>query len=166
MMAGVMSDEISSSMLGKKPEEALAKLSVLVVEDDSLMRSLLGRLLHDLGCGHVLEAKDGIDALAQTKSFYRQVDLIILDLSMPKMDGLGFLESVRKGISNIDRHTPVMVLTGHGDSEYVAQAATLGIHGYILKPVSIDTITQRILAALKKHREEQADAKTQKKPDR
>jgi DNA-binding response OmpR family regulator len=104
---------------------------VLVVEDDSPIRTMLADLLHDAGY-QVVEATDGFEAINALRE--RRPDLIVLDLMMPRMSGWQFLERSRALIDHDS--IPVIVLSaiqGHGD-----YPATLGVAAWFTKPLDVE----------------------------
>ncbi len=102
---------------------------VLVVEDDEAVRMLLVRSLRRRGCD-VDEAADGIQALACVEEAVPEV--VVTDMAMPNLDGLGLLRSLRESHPDL----PVIVLTGHGSIDNVLQAMREGVlFDYLLKPL-------------------------------
>jgi two-component system chemotaxis response regulator CheY len=121
-----------------------SQLQILIVDDMRSMRSLVRSTLLQLGCDKVIEAEDGEDALA--KLAIRPAHLIISDLNMPKMDGLGFLEAVRASPSLKD--TAFIMLTSRGDGDLVRQALALKVNNYLMKPFALDALKRKIEAVL------------------
>src|SRR5262245_47847838 len=106
---------------------ARATKRVLIVDDDEsivrVLRDALGLFQHDPACA-VETAADGAEGLAAIER--GQVDLILLDLHMPKMTGLELLTEIRRrGL-----RTPVLVLTGNEDNKSAASALKSGIFAY------------------------------------
>jgi two-component system, chemotaxis family, chemotaxis protein CheY len=126
----------------------LKKISVLVVDDEVFMRKLIGRMLSELGFGAIVEAHDGIDGLAKLKLDTPHIDIVLLDLEMPTFNGFQFIEHVRSAADVPDPKVPIVVLTGHSERENVIEAAKLGIHGYMVKPVSKAIMLARLEKAL------------------
>jgi DNA-binding response OmpR family regulator len=104
---------------------------IMVVDDDRNLRLALKYRLEKEGY-HVLLAGDGLDALEKVKA--EQPDLIILDLAMPRMNGLGFLEQMRGDGRGAD--VPVIVLTAYGYEGTRARSLELGAVEFFPKPVS------------------------------
>jgi DNA-binding response OmpR family regulator len=93
----------------------------------------------------VVEAVDGLDALEAVER--SRVDLLILDLEMPRLDGLGVLDELRAQIRTAA--LPVIVLTAqHGESE--EKALDLGAQDYLTKPVQTRSLVARVRAVLKR----------------
>ena len=113
-------------------------MKILVVEDDQILLRMLATTLVEHGFD-VFEAKNGRDGLTQAAT--EQPDLIVLDIDMPKMDGLAALKEFR--IEN--KHTPVIMLTNLNHPNMVADAAELGISEYLIKADwDIDDIVRKI----------------------
>jgi two-component system chemotaxis response regulator CheY len=105
--------------------------TILTVDDSRTMRDMLAMALADAGF-NVVQAVDGEDGLAVLDAHSADVDVIITDINMPKLDGFGFIEGVRKD----DRHraTPILVLTTESDSSKKDRARQAGATGWIVKP--------------------------------
>ena len=112
---------------------------ILVAEDRPSSRELICTVLDSAGY-EILEAVDGEDALE--KALRNPVDLIILDLQMPKIDGFGVLDALRKHERFAD--TPILALTAsamQGDRE---RALDAGFSSYIAKPVDLKALRSEI----------------------
>jgi OmpR family response regulator RpaB len=104
---------------------------VLVVDDDVNIREVLAYRLGRDGYS-VLLSGSGEDALEQAR--IEQPDLIILDLSLPQLDGFGLLERLRSEASTSS--IPVLVLTAYGHEENRARSLELGAVAFVVKPFS------------------------------
>ncbi|MBS8273566.1 EAL domain-containing protein [Thalassospira tepidiphila] len=122
---------------------------VLVVDDEAFMRRLTYRMLRNLGYDNVLEANDGSEAIKILMQEEREIGAIILDLQMPNLDGVNTLRFIRKAKEIADNDVPVIVLTGNSDRESIADACSLGIHGFLGKPVSQDRLQKMLNRAHK-----------------
>lgn len=110
-----------------------------IVDDQNLVRQgirSLIELVDDISV--VAEASDGEEALEAIDA--HEPDVILLDLRMPKMDGLGVLDALSKR----DASPPCLVLTTFDDDELVLKAVALGARGYLLKDVSLEQLTEAI----------------------
>ena len=131
-------------------ENPLEKIHILVVEDEKFMRSLICRLLYELQAGRTTDVENGEEGIKALAVDALHVDLILLDIEMPDMDGLEFLQLVRNSEGTLqDPNVPVIMLTGHSEDDQVKRALKLGIAGYLLKPVSKKAMLTRIIYALK-----------------
>jgi CheY-like chemotaxis protein len=122
---------------------------ILIVDDNSLYRELAGTLLAD--CGQdILEAESGEAAvrIAQTEL----PDLILMDLSMPEMDGVATLRKLRQ-IGPI-RDIPIVAVTGYPEKWARELVTTEGFQGYIEKPFRPETFVDEALAYLDQARED------------
>lgn len=108
------------------------ELTVLIADDEPLVRQLVSSyLIRD--CHHeILKAKNGHEALELYKVHRKRIDLCFLDIEMPKINGLNLLREIRK----IDPCAYIVILSGAGSFENVKQAIDLGVDGFIVKPFS------------------------------
>lgn len=116
---------------------------VLVVDDDEILSRFLGRLLVAHGFT-VNTALDGISALDLLRS---APDLLVLDLNLPKMDGISVLQSVRA----MNQQLPVLVLTARARSESAVLALESGADDCLTKPFSSLELLARVRALLRRH---------------
>jgi adenylate cyclase len=121
--------------------------SVLVVDDDPVTRLMLTGSLGRQG-HHVTTAEDGPQALDLVRS--KSVDVILLDVLMPQMDGYGVLEQL-KGDADL-RHIPVIMVTSVDDIDSAVRCIELGADDYLSKPIDPVLLTARINAGLTKKR--------------
>ena len=104
-------------------------LTVLTVDDSRTMRDMLRLALVDAGFT-VVQAVDGMDGLDVLSR--ETPDVIVTDINMPRMDGFGFIEAVRRDAGR--RATPILVLTTESDAEKKGRAKAAGATGWIVKP--------------------------------
>jgi len=114
---------------------------VLTVDDSRAVRTIVSKQVKDLGF-EVDEAEDGIQGLAKLQDM--QFDLILLDVTMPNMDGPTMLAKMREG----GNQTPVIMLTSESKRSVVATAMKAGINDYILKPFKPEELRNKILTVL------------------
>ena len=114
---------------------------ILIVDDSESIRELVGLTLENSGYS-VTKAVDGEDALSKLNS--KVYDLVITDLNMPKLDGIGLVKAIR---SNQD-HTglPILLLTTESQNEKKEEAKKAGATGWIVKPFAQD----KLLAVVQK----------------
>jgi two-component system chemotaxis response regulator CheY len=115
-------------------------MSVLVVDDQRAIRALVKDSLQQLGVRLIAEAEDGEMALAAVRT--NPVHLIISDLNMPKLDGLGLLKAVRSD-PRVEK-TAFIMLTSRGEVELVRQAVALGVNNYLTKPFTLGLLKKKI----------------------
>jgi diguanylate cyclase (GGDEF)-like protein len=119
---------------------------ILVVDDSAAVRNALRETLLQLpAVGEVVEAADGVDALALLA--HTPVDLILSDVTMPRLDGFKFLSAVR----NNPRFREVMVimLSAHGESVDKVRGLTIGANDYVTKPFERGELQARVTVMLK-----------------
>jgi two-component system chemotaxis response regulator CheY len=107
----------------------LQKTTILTVDDSRTMRDMLRLALADAGYD-VVQAVDGDHGLEVLADSDPRV--IITDINMPRMDGFGFIDSVRR--DERYRSTPILVLTTESDADKKARARAAGATGWIVKP--------------------------------
>lgn len=122
--------------------------SVLLIEDETFMSELIGEFLNDLKFSNIVTASNGQEALVKLRLGEILPNIILCDLEMPVMNGFEFLENLRGDQGLEFKETPVLVLTGHKDEESIKRAIKLGIHGYLVKPVTKEDLVKRITFAL------------------
>jgi two-component system, chemotaxis family, chemotaxis protein CheY len=104
-------------------------LTVLTVDDSRTMREMLRAALASAGF-EVLQAEDGQAGLELLEG--ETPDVIVTDINMPRLDGFGFIEGVRRDPRH--RATPILVLTTEGDAEKKNRGRQAGATGWIVKP--------------------------------
>jgi CheY-like chemotaxis protein len=127
-------------------------LRVMIIDDQSTMRSIVRQLLNKTGIRKIKEAKDGFDAIHELKNngtLEDKIDLIICDLYMDGMDGISFIREIRKGGILANKDIPILILTGSNDRLIEEVALQVGATKIIRKPISADTLgleIQKIVA--------------------
>lgn len=121
----------------------MEKIKILVVDDESRMRKLIKDFLEREGY-QILEAADGLEAL---DIFYenKEIALIILDVMMPKMDGWGVCQEIRR-MSQV----PIVMLTARSEERDELRGFELGVDEYVTKPFSPKILVARVAAILKR----------------
>lgn len=127
-------------------ERRLEKLKVLVVDDEPFMRKVVRTLLTGMGVRNVLEAQDGMAGLDAIRR--EQPNVVILDWSMPGLDGPAFVRMVRSPQTFPMPDIPIIMLTGHGERAKVIEAIEIGVNEFLLKPVSTKALRDRMAAVL------------------
>lgn len=118
---------------------------IALVDDHAILREGLKKLIsEDPDLVVVDEAKNGEDLLEKLSSHSLDCDLIILDISMPGMDGLRIVERIKEDWPNLK----ILILTMHDNREYFKQAVSLGIDGYMLK----EDVYESMISAIKRIR--------------
>jgi DNA-binding response OmpR family regulator len=133
-------------LASETPETALPR-TILVVEDEKEIRDLLAHYLRKEGFSTLL-APDGETAILTARK--EKPDLILLDILLPKADGLEVLRAIRS--DDAIRRTPVVMLTAKGDETDRIVGLELGADDYIPKPFSPREVVARIKAILRRSR--------------
>jgi two-component system, chemotaxis family, chemotaxis protein CheY len=119
-------------------------LRFLVVDDFSTMRRIVKNLLQELGYQNVQEADDGNTALPMLKT--GNFDFVITDWNMPQMPGLDLLKAVRADAAL--KHLPVLMVTAEAKREQIVEAAQAGVSGYVIKPFTAQTLSEKLTKIL------------------
>ena len=122
--------------------------SILVVDDEQIIRNVLKRKLEQTTSYSVFTADDGIPALEVFKN--EQIDLVITDLLMTEMNGIDLLRQIK----SIDPRTPVVIITGYGTLDDAIEAIHLGAEDFIKKPFDINDVIETIEKTFRKLAEE------------
>jgi two-component system, chemotaxis family, chemotaxis protein CheY len=128
----------------------MGEIKVLIVDDEHYTRKVIRTLLLSIGCSKIHEANSGPAGLEAIASL--TPDIVLLDWEMPGMDGAEFVRRVRAPTSFPYPNVPIIMLTGHGERSRVLEAVRLGVHEFLLKPVSGGALQSRILSVLTKPR--------------
>ena len=113
------------------------KLSILLIEDDVVEVMKLNRTISTLGQPHkVIEAKNGEDALHILHDDNQRPDIILLDLNMPKMNGIEFLGVLKN--DPVLKYIPTIVLTTSSNQKDILACYEIGIAGYVIKPLKYE----------------------------
>ena len=118
-------------------------MRILLVDDSQTMRSITRSVLSAIGPHDVQEACDGREALEKMGAF--APELILCDWNMPVMDGLEFVQTVRK----TDHRTPIIMVTTESEMSRMMQAIRAGVNHYVVKPFTPDLLRKRIQETLR-----------------
>jgi CheY-like chemotaxis protein len=130
----------------QKIKTLMGLIKVLIVEDEHYSRKVIRTLLTAICVNKVYEATDGATGLEAIQTY--RPDIVLLDWEMPGMDGAEFMRRVRSPATFIYPDVPVIMLTGHGERSRVVEAVRLGVHEFLLKPVSSTALLTRMLGVL------------------
>lgn len=122
--------------------------TILVVDDEQDLLDLIEYNLKKEGF-NVLRAENGLEALEKARE--HNPDLVLLDIMMPKMDGLEVCEKMRSDAEL--RHIPIIFLTARGDEKTEVEGLDLGADDYVTKPISTTKLISRIKAVLRRFSE-------------
>jgi class 3 adenylate cyclase len=143
---------INSSMV---VDPMVANSCVLVVDDSRTLRRILVRELNTLGLTNIIEAGDGIEAVEVVKS--KTVDLMLLDMEMPELDGLGVLQALKS--DEAYKQLPIIVISGADQFDKTIKCIEIGAEDYLPKPFDPILLRARIFSSLEKKRLRDLDQK-------
>jgi CheY-like chemotaxis protein len=123
-------------------------LKILLIEDDAIEVMKFNRVLKTLNLNHkITEANNGEEALEILNKKIDLPDLILLDLNMPKLNGIDFLKILKK--DNELRYMPTVILSTSSNLVDIKQCYEIGIAGYVIKPLKFEDYKDRILKLIK-----------------
>jgi len=128
-----------------RPRVISGKKRVLIAEDDESIRMIMKKYLEDGGF-EVLEAKDGMEAIEIITQ--KLPDLLLLDLMMPKLDGIGVIKRIKHALGLIG--LPIIVVTAVSDSDSQSNVINLGADDYITKPFNPKFLLARVNAIFRR----------------
>ena len=123
-----------------------SKYRVLLVDDSIFVKKQLQQMLLSQDYEVVDTAADGEEAVAKYKQHYPNIDLVTMDITMPKMDGLTALEQ----IIEFDRSAKVVMISALGKEELVKKALLLGARNFISKPLDRVKVLERLASVVKR----------------
>ncbi len=126
---------------------------ILIVDDEQRMRKLIKDFLIAKGY-NILEAEDGEKALQVFEENQTKIELVILDVMMPKLDGWSVLRQIRQ-----NSKVPIIMLTARGEEQDELFGFELGVDEYISKPFSPKILVARVEAILKRSKSETKEIK-------
>jgi two-component system chemotaxis response regulator CheY len=120
---------------------------ILIVDDSQLIHSMYRLVLNRYNGCRIVDAMNGLEAL-DVLSRENDFDLILLDINMPVMNGIQFMEKIKK--ESIYRHIPIVVISTEGKEADTLRALKLGAWGYVVKPFKPEILYQLIEKVLAK----------------
>ncbi|NHM07426.1 response regulator [Flavobacterium sp. CYK-4] len=118
-------------------------LNILLIEDDAIEVMKFNRVLSTLNMNHkIIEANNGEEALSILKEKETIPDIIILDLNMPRINGIEFLQILKN--DDYLKYIPSIILTTSNNHKDVMECYKIGIAGYVLKPLKYEDYIDRI----------------------
>lgn len=127
---------------GLKPDGTPYK--VLVVDDSLFIAKQLGQILTSAGFEILDTCSDGQAGVERYKELHPGVDLVTMDITMPKMDGITALKQIRE----FDSKAKIIMITALGKNDLVKDALVSGAKNYIVKPLDRKKVLERVVAAL------------------
>ncbi len=129
---------------GLKPEGTPYR--VLIVDDSMFVAKQLSQILTSEGYEVVGTAGDGLEGYEKYKEIYPNVDVVTMDITMPKMDGLTALQKILE----FDKKAKVIMISALGKQDLVKQALVSGAKNYIVKPLDRKKVLERFLGVVSK----------------
>lgn len=122
-------------------------MDILLIEDDAIEVMKLERTLSKIEAKHtIIKASNGEEALDILKSGHKLPDIILLDLNMPRMSGIEFLDILKDDV--ILQYLPTIILTTSENRADLLRCYQLGIAGYVIKPLKYEDYESRMKAVL------------------
>jgi two-component system chemotaxis response regulator CheY len=134
--------------LNERPPEGArpdgSPFRVLVVDDSMFVTKQIGQILTSEGFEVVATAADGLEGLEKYKELFPNVDLVTMDITMPRMDGVTALEKIME----FDKNAKVVMISALGKQDLVKQSLLLGAKNYIVKPLDRKKVLERVVSSL------------------
>lgn len=135
--------------INERPPEGIkvdgSKFRVMIVDDSMFVAKQLTQILTSDGYEIIATAQDGKEGVDKYKELCPNVDLVTMDITMPRMDGITALEQIMA----FDKNARVVMVSALGKEELVKKSLLSGAKNYIVKPLDRKKVLERISAALK-----------------
>lgn len=145
-----MKSKVDYPSMNEKEPEGLkpdgTPYRVLIVDDSMFVAKQLNQILTSAGFEIAGTASDGEQAVEKYKELHPNVDLVTMDITMPKMDGVTALEK----IIEFDKSATVVMVSALGKNDLVKNSLMIGAKNYIVKPLDRAKVLERIIHSLKK----------------
>ena len=119
-------------------------ITIMIVDDFTMIRRVIKKVLKEIGFTNIIEADDGTSALEEIKK--NKIDLILSDWDMPNMDGLELLKAIRDSEGYKD--VPFIMVTSEGQKHHVIEAVQEKVSSYIVKPFNPEELKDKMLKVL------------------
>ena len=120
-------------------------MSVLIVDDNSIDRTVMRACLERSGCKKVEEAEDGTAGLFKFENAYAlrtPSDLVLIDWKMPKKDGVALVKNIRETFSKSE--TTIVMVTSVSDFVHVREALKAGVNDFVIKPIDVKVFGEKL----------------------
>ncbi len=129
---------------GLKPDGT--SYTILIVDDSIFVKKQLSQILTSERFNVIDTASDGEEAINKYKEHHPKIDLVTMDITMPKMDGITALEK----IIEFDKEAKIIMISALGKQELVKKSLLLGAKNYIIKPLDRKKVLERVVMVLKR----------------
>ncbi|MEW6114988.1 MAG: response regulator, partial [Thermodesulfobacteriota bacterium] len=136
-------ETVAGAPTAQQLDVTLHKGTILLVDDEASLREMLSEMLQEMGMA-VIAAADGSEGVDIYRRRWQEIDLVILDMIMPRMNGKEAFIEMRR----INPSVKVLLSTGYGAETALTEALAEGIAGFVPKPYTVDELSQAIAAAL------------------
>ncbi|MFZ5867509.1 MAG: PAS domain-containing hybrid sensor histidine kinase/response regulator [Thermodesulfobacteriota bacterium] len=136
-------ETVAGAPTAQQLDVTLHKGTILLVDDEASLREMLSEMLQEMGMA-VIAAADGSEGVEIYRRRWQEIDLVILDMIMPRMNGKEAFIEMRR----INPSVKVLLSTGYGAETALTEALAEGIAGFVPKPYTVDELSQAIAAAL------------------
>lgn len=119
-------------------------MKILLVDDSRTIRNIQKNVLKQLGHTDIVEAEDGVQALAQMKE--HKIELMLVDWNMPNMDGITLVRKVRETNKSI----PMIMCTTEAEKTRVLEAIKAGVNNYVVKPFTVESLGEKLNQTMSK----------------
>ena len=119
---------------------------VLIVDDSMFIAKQLSQILTSEGFEVLATAGDGEEGVEKYKEFHPRIDLVTMDVTMPKLDGISALHKILE----FDKNAAVIMISALGRNDLVKNALIAGAKNYIVKPLDRAKVLERVVATLQK----------------
>lgn len=113
-------------------------MKIMLVDDSRTIRNIQKKVLAKLGYEDIVEAADGVEALAAYEE--SPPDLILVDWNMPNMNGITLVKTIRR----TDKSTPLLMCIDQAEKYRVAEALEAGVNNYMVKPFTAEMLSAKI----------------------
>ena len=117
---------------------------MLVVDDEDVVRGVAARILGSYGFDVIL-ANDGREGVARFSERRHEIVAILMDLTMPQMDGVDAFREIRA----LDEEIPVLLMSGYNEQDAVMRFAGKGLAGFLQKPFTVEMLRERLMSVLR-----------------
>jgi len=123
--------------------QMIKNITVLYAEDELIIQEGITESLNLFDI-NVICAKNGEEGLALFKNSSTEIDLILTDIKMPKLDGIGMIKQIRE----INKEIPIIITTAHQETSFLMEAIELNVSSYVLKPIDIYKLEASLIKAM------------------